>query len=73
LPRFDEWMHREASKTLVDLGVDIILSARVDLGSVDKSVVANKGEAETSRTVKTLDGRVIRADLIVRLCESVFL
>jgi NADH dehydrogenase FAD-containing subunit len=65
LPRFNEWMHKEATGSLTDLGIDIILGARVNLSTLQTVTSGGK----TSRTVKTFDGRVIKADLIVSIVQ----
>ncbi|KAF8312903.1 uncharacterized protein EI90DRAFT_3294623 [Cantharellus anzutake] len=57
LPRFDKWMHEQIIVQLERLGVKVLLSSRVDLSS------------KTERTLRTCDGRLISAELIL-LCTG---
>ncbi|KAJ7440307.1 hypothetical protein B0H11DRAFT_2292979 [Mycena galericulata] len=59
LPRFDRAMHTEILQALESAAVDVILGDRLDL------TTAKPG----ARTVRTLSGREIRADLVL-LCTG---
>lgn len=60
-------MHNETHSILTKLGVHILLGSRIDLNSVAVHEEANPetNEVETIRTVKTLDGRRVKAELIL--------
>ncbi|KAG8748717.1 hypothetical protein FRC10_000108 [Ceratobasidium sp. 414] len=59
LPRFGEWMHNAAMEGLKELGVTVLLSSRVDLASAK--------DHDGKRTLQTVDGRRVGAELVVRL------
>jgi len=60
-------MHNETSSVLTKLGVNILLGSRIDLSSVAVHEEVNPltNQTETIRTVKTLDGRRVKAELIL--------
>lgn len=60
LPRFDPWMHEQASRQLEALGVRLVLGSRVDLTSLS----ADK------RSIRLMNGQELTADLIVRPAYS---
>ncbi|GAK67636.1 iron uptake cluster protein [Moesziomyces antarcticus] len=53
LPRFDPWMHERAAARLSELGVELVLGSRVDLGSLSSD----------RRSFRLLDGRQLEGDL----------
>ncbi|SPO27554.1 related to AIF1 - mitochondrial cell death effector [Ustilago trichophora] len=53
LPRFDPWMHEKAAARLSELGVELVLGSRVDVGSVSSD----------RKSFKLMDGRQLEADL----------
>lgn len=55
LPRFDPWMHEKAAARLSELGVELVLGSRVDLGS----------SSSDKRSFKLMDGRELKGDLTV--------
>lgn len=55
LPRFDPWMHERAAARLSELGVELVLGSRVDLGSLSSD----------RRSFRLLDGRQLEGDLTV--------
>ncbi|KAI3491315.1 hypothetical protein L1887_44350 [Cichorium endivia] len=55
LPRFDPWMHERAAARLSELGVELVLGSRVDLGSLSSD----------KRSFRLLDGRQLEGDLTV--------
>ncbi|KAJ1310430.1 hypothetical protein OPQ81_007163 [Rhizoctonia solani] len=57
LPRFNVWMHNAAMEGLKELGVSVLLSSRVDLNSAE--------DHDGKRTLKTVDGRRIGAELVL--------
>ncbi|UZJ57596.1 hypothetical protein CBS101457_006916 [Exobasidium rhododendri] len=59
LPRFQVWMHEEGVRSLEELGVEVITGSRADMSTLDDSSNHKK------RTVKTLDGREIEAELVL--------
>ena len=64
LPRFQPWMHEEAVRSLKDLGVQVITGARADMSTLGDT------QDRQRRTIKTLDGRSIEADVVVSVWES---
>ncbi|KAJ3565920.1 hypothetical protein NP233_g7332 [Leucocoprinus birnbaumii] len=65
LPRFDEAMHYEVLRSLKDADIDVILGERLDLDSVKN----DEGSANVTtgrKVVRTVKGREIEADLLVR-------
>ncbi|KAG6887788.1 hypothetical protein C0992_010740 [Termitomyces sp. T32_za158] len=63
LPRFDEAMHDETMKVLETItNLDVILNERLDLSSLDAST---SKACIGARTVRTLPGREIAADLVL--------
>lgn len=68
LPRFDPLMHSEIAQGLEDLGVELLLSTRLDLASLsDHGKVTEDGRH--IRTVRTTTGRSLSADLVL-LCTG---
>ena len=59
LPRFQPWMHEEGVRSLQTLGVDVMTGTRADLSTLGDT------SSLTRRTVQTLDGRQIEADVVV--------
>lgn len=57
LPRFDPWMHEQASQHLERLGVKLILGSRADLGSISPD----------QKSLRLQNGQQLTADLIVRV------
>ncbi|SJX61512.1 related to AIF1-mitochondrial cell death effector [Sporisorium reilianum f. sp. reilianum] len=53
LPRFDAWMHAKAAARLRELGVELQLGSRVDLGSVSSD----------KKRFRLVDGRQLEGDL----------
>ncbi|KAF4582710.1 hypothetical protein EYR40_002634 [Pleurotus pulmonarius] len=64
LPRFNEEMHTEILASTAKLGVDVILGERLDLKSVEE--VPPKRNDSGQRIVRTIKGRELAADLLVR-------
>ncbi|KAL4248994.1 FAD/NAD(P)-binding domain superfamily protein [Abortiporus biennis] len=67
LPRFDERMHDEILSSMSSMNISTILGERLDLSWPGKIQVNSKGVTE--RTVRTLSGREVKADLIM-LCTG---
>ncbi|KAG8733837.1 kynurenine 3-monooxygenase, mitochondrial precursor [Ceratobasidium sp. 423] len=65
LPRFNVWMHDAAMEGLRELGVSVLLSSRVDLNSAE--------DHDGKRTLKTVDGRRIGAELVVRTPNAIII
>lgn len=67
LPRFDRWMHEKAAARLSELGVELILGSRVDVGWVSSDRVSSD-----RKSFKLMDGRQLEADLTVsvELCNK---
>jgi hypothetical protein len=61
LPKFDEGMHTEIVYSLEETGVSVVLGERLDLASLDEGL-----EKDGMKVVKTMTGREIAADLVVR-------
>lgn len=59
LPRFENWMHENASAELEKLGVEIHTGARADLSTLDETPNGQK------RVIKTTTGKQIDADLVL--------
>ncbi|KAG5635987.1 hypothetical protein H0H81_009455 [Sphagnurus paluster] len=65
LPRFDEEMHTEILSHIEGVdNIDVILGERLDLSSVNEE--SGKTNEHGQRVVRTISGREIAADLIVR-------
>ncbi|KAH0835486.1 FAD/NAD(P)-binding domain-containing protein [Lanmaoa asiatica] len=63
LPRFDEALGDEVYQGLQELGVRVIFGERLDMSSLDGDGFGN----QERMLVKTLKGREIEADLVVRV------
>jgi NADH dehydrogenase FAD-containing subunit len=63
LPRFNPWLHEEGVRSLNALGVEVITGTRADM-----STLGDVGSRE-KKTIKTLDGRKIEADVVL-LCTG---
>jgi NADH dehydrogenase FAD-containing subunit len=59
LNRFLPWMHEEGVRQLQELGVEVITGSRADMSTLSDTTDHEK------RTIKTLDGREIEAEVIV--------
>ncbi|PWN38405.1 FAD/NAD(P)-binding domain-containing protein, partial [Meira miltonrushii] len=59
LPRFQDWMHENATAELEKLGVEIHTGARADLSTLDETPNGKK------RVIKTTTGKEIDADLVL--------
>lgn len=68
LPRFDPLMHSEITRGLEDLGVDLLLSTRLDLASLS-APCKESSEGKPTRTVRTTTGQALSADLVL-LCTG---
>jgi len=68
LPRFDPLMHNEIARGLEDLGVELLLSTRLDLASLSEHS-KQSADGHHTRTVRTTTGRSISADLVL-LCTG---
>jgi apoptosis-inducing factor 2 len=65
LPKFDYDLHAEVLSSLESLGVQTILGERLDLASLEQLVPTKLGQGH-DRMARTVSGREIRAELIVR-------
>lgn len=68
LPRFDPLMHSEVARGLEDLGVDLLLSTRLDLASLSEPCTQS-AQSKPTRSVRTTTGRTLSADLVL-LCTG---
>jgi len=68
LPRFDPLMHSEIAQGLEDLGVELLLSTRLDLASLSEHGKITE-DGKRLRTVRTTAGRSLTADLVL-LCTG---
>lgn len=68
LPRFDPLMHSEVARGLEDLGVDLLLSTRLDLASLSEPCTQS-AQGKPTRSVRTTTGRTLSADLVL-LCTG---
>lgn len=59
LPRFQPWMHEEGVKQLNELGVEVITSSRADMNTLSDT------KSRQKRTIRTLNGREIEAEVVV--------
>lgn len=62
LPRFSPWMHEQAMEAFEKLGVEVLLGARANLTAESLTEGDHDGK---ERTITTLDGRQVQAELIV--------
>jgi len=72
LPRFSPLMHNEIARGLEDIGVELLLSTRLDLSSLSEHRKQSRlpnGNTSHPRTVRTTDGRTLSADLVL-LCTG---
>jgi len=68
LPRFDPLMHTEIARGLEDLGVELLLSTRLDLASLSEHGKVTE-DGRHIRTVRTTSGQSLSADIVL-LCTG---